>query len=431
MAEKIEMPKLGFDMAEGTLVCWVKAEGETVAKGDILAEIETDKATVELQSFLSGVLLKHLVEEGTSVPVGVPIAILGETGENIDQSIQDDAGKTKIIIEETRPITSKDQEKKNIVAEEEAGDEILRASPLAKRMAKKYGLDLNQIEGTGPQGRIIKTDIEQAVTGTKSTTVQPREKVSESVLIQKDSRGGITIPQPVILEGKAPQDNIFEISRLRTIIAKRMTKSKQETPHFYITHTYNVDELLGLRKEINDILPEYEKISVNDYFVKAAALSLREYPNINASIQGDKIIQYGHINIGIAVAIENGLLTIVSKDADMKPLRLISKEISKIVARARSGKVRPEDIEGSTFSISNLGMYDVDHFIAIINPPETAILAVGSAQKMPVIVGDEIKIGFRLKATISADHRVTDGAEAALFMQTLAKYVENPKLLLL
>ncbi len=430
MAEKIDMPKLGFDMAEGTLVRWVKAEGDTIIKGDILAEIETDKATVEVQSFSSGVLLKHLVDEGTSVPVGEPIAILGELGEEIDLPIQVDARKTKTNTGETISKVPQDQENKNSIAEE-TGNEILRASPLAKRMAKKHGLDLNQIEGTGPQGRIIKTDIEQAVSGTITSTAPPMEKISEPSIDQKRSMDSRTIPQPVFLEGKVPGDIILEISRLRSIIAKRMTESKQEIPHFYVTHIYNVDDLLGLRKEINDLLPEDGKISVNDYMVKAVALTLREYPNINASIQGGKIIQHGHINIGIAVAIENGLLTIVCKDADLKPLRFISKEISEIVARARSGKVRPEDIEGSTFSISNLGMYDVDHFIAIINPPETAILAVGSAQKMPVIVGDEIKIGFRLKATISADHRVTDGAESARFMQTLAKYLENPKLLLL
>ncbi len=430
MAEKIDMPKLGFDMAEGTLVRWVKAEGETVAKGDILAEIETDKATVEVQSYSSGVLLKHLVDEGTSVPVGEPIAILGEPGEEIDLIVQADSGITKNMTGKTISGISKDQENEKSLTEA-TDDEMLRASPLAKRMAIKHGLDLNQISGTGPQGRIIKTDIEQVVSGSKTPIVPPKEKIPEPAVGQKISIADVKISQPVFLEGNVPGDNILEISRLRSIIAKRMTVSKQEIPHFYVTHIYNVDNLLGLRKEINDLLPEEGKISVNDYIVKAAALTLREYPNINASIQGDKIVQHGHINIGIAVAIENGLLTIVCKDADLKPLRLISKEIGEIVSRARSGKVHPEDIEGSTFSISNLGMYDVDHFIAIINPPETAILAVGSAQKMPVIVGEEIKIGFRLKATISADHRVTDGAEAALFMQTLAKYLENPKLLLL
>jgi pyruvate dehydrogenase E2 component (dihydrolipoamide acetyltransferase) len=430
MAEKIDMPKLGFDMAEGTLVRWVKAEGEKVIKGDILAEIETDKATVEVQSFSSGVLLKHLVDEGISVPVGEPIAILGEPGEKIDLPFQSDK---MITSTKTGEISSKippGQEIK-VLETNPKRDEYLRASPLAKRMAKEHGLDLNQVEGTGPHGRIIKTDIEMAVSGIKTPPIQSIEKQSEPASDQKKATDRVKTNQPVFFDGNIPEDNILEISRLRSIIAKRMSESKQGIPHFYITHIYNLDELLVLRKEINNLLPEDGKISVNDYIVKATALTLREYPNINASIQGDKIVQHGHINIGIAVAVENGLLTIVCKDADMKPLRLISKEISEIVSRARSGKVRPEDIEGSTFSISNLGMYEVDHFIAIINPPETAILAVGSAQKMPVIVGEEIKIGFRCKATISADHRVTDGAEAALFMQSLAKYLENPKLLLL
>jgi pyruvate dehydrogenase E2 component (dihydrolipoamide acetyltransferase) len=205
-----------------------------------------------------------------------------------------------------------------------------------------------------------------------------------------------------------------------------MVESHQQVPHFYVTHEYDVEALLGIRKQINETLPDDEKLSVNDFIVKGVALALREFPNLNASLTGGEIIRHGAVNIGVAVAVPGGLLTVVSRNSDQKPMRLLSKEIREMVARARAGKVRPEDIEGSTFSISNLGMYDVDEFTAIINPPEAAILAVGSARQVPVVVNGELKVGTRMKATLSADHRVTDGAEAAQFLQGLAKYLEQP-----
>ncbi len=210
-----------------------------------------------------------------------------------------------------------------------------------------------------------------------------------------------------------------------------MVESKTTLPHFYVTHNYNVEGLLALRSQVNGLLPDDQKITVNDFIIKATALALRQFPNLNASIVGNEIVRHGHVNIGVAVAVGGGLLTIVTRDADLKPLRVISSEIKDMVARARAGKVRPDDIEGSTFSISNLGMFDVEHFVAIINPPEAAILAVGSAQKVPVVEGDTLKVGTRMKATISADHRISDGAEAAQFMQTLAKYIEEPMRLML
>jgi pyruvate dehydrogenase E2 component (dihydrolipoamide acetyltransferase) len=205
-----------------------------------------------------------------------------------------------------------------------------------------------------------------------------------------------------------------------------MVEAKQQVPHFYVTHEYRMEAVMEMRKQINDMLPEGEKLSVNDFLVKAVALALREYPNLNASLDGDKVIHHGAVNVGNAVAVENGLLTVVSKNADQKSLRQISIEVREMAGRVREGKVKSEDIEGSTFSISNLGMFDVEHFIAIINPPEAAILAVGSAQEVPVVEDGEIKPGWRMKATISVDHRVSDGAEAAKFMQALAKYLEEP-----
>jgi pyruvate dehydrogenase E2 component (dihydrolipoamide acetyltransferase) len=209
-----------------------------------------------------------------------------------------------------------------------------------------------------------------------------------------------------------------------------MTEAKQSAPHFYVTHEYTMESLLGLRQQVNAVLPEEQKISVNDFILKAVALTLREFPNLNASFAGDKAIRHGAVNIGVAVALEGGLLTVVCRDADQKPLRQIAVEVKSMAARAREGKVRPDDIEGSTFSVSNLGMYDVENFAAIINPPEAGILAVGSAREVPVVEEGQVRTGWRMKATISVDHRVSDGAEGARYMQALAKYIEEPLRLL-
>jgi pyruvate dehydrogenase E2 component (dihydrolipoamide acetyltransferase) len=210
-----------------------------------------------------------------------------------------------------------------------------------------------------------------------------------------------------------------------------MAEAKQQAPHFYVTHEYDLAALMELRKQVNGLLPEDQKVSVNDFIIKAAALALRQFPNLNASLQGDQVVQHGQVNIGVAVAVESGLLTVVCRDADQKPLRQIAVEVRAMAGRAREGKVRPEDIEGSTFSVSNLGMFDVEHFIAIINPPEAAILAVGSVREVPVVKDGAVQPGLRMKATISVDHRVSDGAEAARFLQALAPYLERPLSLLL
>ncbi len=220
------------------------------------------------------------------------------------------------------------------------------------------------------------------------------------------------------------------MTKLRQAIARRMAESKTTIPHFYVSHEYKMDAVMTLRKQLNEYLPDNEKLSVNDFIVKAVALALRDFPNLNASFAGDKVIRHGAINVGVAVSVENGLLTVVSRNTDQQPLRQISAEVKRMAVGARGGKVKPDDIEGSTFSISNLGMYDVENFVAIINPPEAAILAVGSAKEVPVAEGGEIKIGWRMKATVSVDHRVSDGAEAAQFMQALAKYLEEPLRLL-
>ena len=424
MAETVTMPKLGFDMAEGTLVRWVIAEGEAVTKGAILAEIETDKATVEVESVYDGLLARQLVAEGDVVPVNTPIAIIAAPGEQIEEGV-------KISIEKAAPVPKSAPEAgpsgalpqapaEAVVAEAVVTEGVLpggvKASPLARRLAEERGVSLSAVAGSGTGGRITKKDVE-AFIAAPAILALPQIAPAPAVQPGLPSFPSTTVP----------------LKRLRAIIGRRMTEAKQRVPHFYVTHEYDMAALLDLRRQVNLTLPDEEKVSVNDFVIKAAALTLREFPNLNASLDesNNQVIQHGGVNIGVAVAVEGGLLTVVCRDADRKPIRQISAEVRQMVQRARNGKVRPEDIEGSTFSVSNMGMYDVEHFIAIINPPEAAILAVGSAREVPVVKDGAVVPGLRMKATISVDHRLSDGAEGARFMQALAKYLEEPIRLLL
>ncbi len=413
MAEIITMPKLGFDMAEGTLVRWLVAEGEAVEKGNVIAEIETDKATVEVESTYSGVVKRHLVEEGAVVPVNTPIAVIGAPDEeiNLEALIGKEVVSEAIGFKVGQEAAVKPSVPEGEVVEKE-GVRLpadVRASPLARRIAKERGIDITKVKGTGPGGRIVKADIEayQAIPTPVAKTVS-----EEITLSLAEERADVYVP----------------LSRLRQIIGKRMSESTRQVPHFFVTHEYEMKALMELRSQINALLPEQEKISVNDFIIKATALALREFPNLNASLDeaNNRVVQHGQINIGVAVALEEGLLTVVCRQADVKSVRQISAEVRTMVARAREGKVRPEDIEGSTFTVSNLGMYDVEHFIAIINPPEAAILALGSVREVAAVVEGEVRPALRMKATLSVDHRISDGAEAARFLQVLAKYLEQP-----
>jgi len=417
MAEVITMPKLGFDMAEGILVRWVIAEDEQVDKGEVLAEIETDKATVEVESIISGVVRKHIIDEGTAAPVGAPIAVIGTADEEIDlESILGDVREIEPVPEtqkttpEPAPAKTEPTMPEPDIALEGRLPGGVRASPVARRLAAEHGLDLNPIPGTGPGGRIVKQDIESFL---------------------RESSIRLVETAPYLPSSERRETERIPMSKLRGIIGRRMTAAKQQLPHFYITIDIDAAPMMSLRSEFNALLPEGEKISVNDFIVKGAALSLREFPNLNASLDGDEIIHHGEINIGVAVAVEDGLLTIVVRDADLKSLRIISSETRQMVARAREGRVRPEDIEGSTFTVSNMGMFDVDHFIAIINPPEAAILAAGSVQDVPVVHEGKVIPGQRIKCTVSADHRITDGAEAARWLQVFKNNIERPLHLLL
>lgn len=409
MAETINMPKLGFDMAEGTLVRWVKQVGENINKGDVLAEIETDKATVEVESSASGVVLQLIVGEGDVVPVNAPIAVVGVAGEKISDQLSVSSGTSKVESgksdEKPAPQTQVTPASVSSTVSTPS-DGAIKASPLAKKIARDNNLNLASLQGTGPGGRVVKKDVEAAL----SAAQKPQ----------------VASPPSLQFSAPAAQDTVIAVTKLRQAIGRRLVESKQSAPHFYVTHEYKMNALLDMRKQINAYLPENEKISVNDFIVKAAALTLRQFPNLNATINGAEVVQFGRVNVGVAVTVPGGLMTVVVKDADAKPLRQISGEVKAMAARAREGKVKPDDVEGSTFSTSNLGMYDVDEFSAIINPPEAAILAISSAREIPVVEDSQVKIGWRMKATISVDHRVSDGAEAAQFMQALAEFLENP-----
>ena len=436
MAETINMPKLGFDMAEGTLIRWVKQVGENINKGDVLAEIETDKATVEVESPASGVVLQHMVDQGSIVPVNAPIAVVGNEGEKVEapaEAPQKAEGKKEEKPKEEKKEEPQAEEQKtgqqkaDVKVEEKPApqtqptaasapqaepapsDGHVKASPLAKKVARDNKVDLARVQGTGPGGRVVRKDVEAALSSGQTSKVE--------------SRPSAPFPSAVPI---SHEDETIQLTKLRQAIARRMTESKTTVPHFYVAHEYKMDAVMAMRKQANEYLPDNEKLSVNDFILKAVALALRQFPNLNASFAGNQLVRHGAVNVGVAVAVEGGLLTVVCKDTDQKPLRQISTEVKTMAGRARDGKVKPDDIEGSTFSVSNLGMYDVENFIAIVNPPEAAILAVGSAREVPVVENGEIKPGWRMKATVSVDHRVSDGAEAAQFMQALAGFLENP-----
>jgi pyruvate dehydrogenase E2 component (dihydrolipoamide acetyltransferase) len=403
MAETISMPKLGFDMAEGLLVRWVRQVGETINKGDVLAEIETDKATVEVESSATGVVLQLIVDQGTMVPVNVPIALVGNAGEKVDAP---KAVNVESLPLEVQPASTVDPVR---LAVAPADVTPVKASPLAKKVAHEQKVDLSNVKGTGPGGRIVRRDIDAVLASRQSFDVQSSSPAAPI--------SSITISQA---------DTVNQTTKLRQAIGRRLVESKTTIPHFYVTHEFKMDAWMEMRKQVNAYLPDNEKVSVNDFVLKGVALALRQFPNLNATLKGSEIVQFGHINIGVAVTVPGGLMTVVVKDTDQKTLRQISGEVKAMAARAREGRVKPEDVDGSTFSTSNLGMYDVEDFIAIINPPEAGILAISSAREIPVVENGQIKAGYRMKATISVDHRISDGAEAAQFMQALAGFLENP-----
>lgn len=422
MAETITMPKLGFDMAEGKLGEWLKQPGEAVTQGETILLVETDKATVEVPAFRSGVLLEVLVAAGQSVPIGTPIGIIGEAGEQVDRGalgLKPAASAKAAPAEPAASVAAPMAPAPSAVAAAAAAEAAapapggrLSASPVAARMAGELGIDLRKVTGTGPGGRIIKRDLE--------THLKELEKAPPAP----------PAPPPMPTPSYEPAAEGYRLEALtgmRQAIARRMVESKTQAPHFYVTMEIDMAAAMALRAQINAVLPETEKISVNDLIVKAAAIALRRFPNVNASFAADGIHVHEQVNVGLAVARESGLVTAVLRDCDKKPLAQLAREARELVARAREGRMKPDDMMGATFTISNLGMFDVDEFSAIITLPQAAALAVGAVKKAPVVNADgQLAVGTRMKATLSADHRVTDGAEAAQFLQALKAALEQP-----
>jgi pyruvate dehydrogenase E2 component (dihydrolipoamide acetyltransferase) len=440
MAEPIIMPKLGFDMAEGTLVNWTVEVGQSIKKGDVIAEIETDKATIEIETTVEGTVLQLLAGPGDVVAVGSPIGYVGVSGEKVPGDGAAPAKQTEAPAAEEAEKTAAapPHEPEREPAEVSAPPVGVKASPIARRLAEERGIDLRKIRGSGPGGRIVKNDVlefspEEAPAAPlpsappKAAPAAPPAPAIPAAAVRPTMPTFSEIPS-------GPDVEIIELSRIRSRIGQRLVESKQFVPHFYVTTEIDIAAALDLRQRINAGIDDPEaKISVNDLVVKAAALALRKFPNLNTHYYGDKLVRHKRINIGIAVALpEGGLVNVTSYDADKTSLGTMAINHRDMINRAREGKVKPREIEGSTFSVSNLGPFDVDHFTAIINPPEAGIVAVGSAKKVPVVLDDgSLGIGMRMKATISVDHRVSDGAEAAQFMKLFKELLESPMRLLI
>jgi pyruvate dehydrogenase E2 component (dihydrolipoamide acetyltransferase) len=411
MAEVIRMPKMSDTMTEGVIVSWLKNVGDAVKPGDILAEVETDKATMELENFVKGTLLHIGIPAGGSVPVDALIAIIGNAGEDISALLSGSpAATTPIASAETTTdivlVASTQNDSTPSPIAQTVADGRLIASPLAKSIAKEKGIDLGQVSGSGDNGRIVKRDVENFSPAAQTNT----NKVAAP----------IALPQIVASESFTE----VPVSQMRKAIARRLGESKHTAPHFYLTMSIVMDNVFSARKQIN----EYSevKISVNDIIIKAVALSLRKNPNANSSWLGDKIRYNQHIHVGVAVAIEDGLIVPVVKFADNKSLSHISAEVKQLAEKAKSKKLQPNEFEGNTFTISNLGMFGIDEFTAIINPPDACILAVGAAKETVIAQNGEMKIAQVMKVTLSCDHRVVDGATGSAFLQTLKELLENP-----
>jgi pyruvate dehydrogenase E2 component (dihydrolipoamide acetyltransferase) len=458
MATKVEMPKLSDTMEEGVIGKWNVKEGDTVESGDIIAEVETDKATMEVEVFDAGTILKILVDEGDTVPLGELMAVIGEEGEDISditgggeaevevededevevESEDDDSGedsvdeqqkdeekseveeeedKDKEASEEKKDEAEKDEVKDKAEADDEEDDGKLKkpgsdkkqkstngkqgsengrvkASPLARKMAEEQGIELSKVQGSGPEGRIIKKDIEEY-----EPAAEPGMETSR-------------------------EDTEHRVSQMRKTIARRLAESKYSSPHYYETIDIDVEQMFEARKQLNESIEG--KISFNDIIIKACSAALRKHPMVNSSWQDDTILEHGDINVAFAVAIDEGLLTPVIRNSDQKGLQQIGEESKDLAEKARNRKLEPEQMEGSTFTISNLGMFGIEQFTAIINPPNACILAVGAIRDVPVVKEGVVAPGKRMKVTLSSDHRIVDGATAAQFLNTLNNMLQNP-----
>ena len=425
MAEIIRMPKMSDTMEEGVIAGWLKKVGDEVKSGDILAEVETDKATMELESYDDGFLLHVGVKDGESVPVDGVIAIIGEKGENIDDILkevsneqnnneavdpkdeeeivdEDESVEENLEVKEEEEVKNTEDKIEDINIDFSNESDRIKAAPLAKKLASEKGVDISMVKGSGDGGRIIKEDIENF----KHSENIPTKEVKLPEIYSKESYEEIPV------------------SQMRKTISKRLAESKFSAPHFYLTMEIDMDNCIEGRNKINETSDV--KISFNDIIIKAAAVSLRKHPMVNASFLTDKIRVNNHIHIGVAVAVDEGLLVPVIRFADNKSLSHISTEVRNLAGKAKNKELQPSDWEGNTFTISNLGMFGIDEFTAIINPNDACILAVGGIKNTPVVKNGEIVPGNVMKVTLSCDHRIVDGAIGSAFLKTLKELIEDP-----
>ena len=417
MATNVVMPQMGYDMREGTVVRWYKQEGETVDRGEVIADIETDKATVEFEAYTGGVLGRIVAQEGIAVPVGNLIAIITDPGEAVpDVEAVAPAPAAAPPAAPTAPAPAAAPSAPPAVPAPPSADGQVRASPIARRLARERGIDIALVTGTGPNGRITERDIE---------SFQPA--APEPAPAAAPSQAPAPAAQPVA----APADSRIELSRMRQTIARVTSDSKSTAPHFYVTAEIDMGKAMALRRDVNDESDPDNRVSVNDLMVKACALALAKHPKFNSFYRGDHLEVHGAMNIGIAIALESGLILPGVSNCESKSLVQIAAATKDLISRANSGTLRNEEYSSTTFSISNMGMFDVESFTAIIYPPHAAILAVGSVKQVPVVREGELTVGTMMKATLSTDHRVADGAEAAQFLMEIKRVLENPVSLLL
>lgn len=418
MAEIIRMPRLSDTMEEGNIISWLKKVGDSVSPGDILAEVETDKATMDLESFFEGTLLYIGVPQGT-VPVDGIIAVIGSKDEDVEtilagaegvptsEAATDDVSSAPAV--PSTPADQQDMPPLSVPTVSEGEDDRIKASPLAKSIAKENNINLANIQGSGDHGRIVKEDVEKAIKGLSSAS-----SVSQST--------------PMYTRAIMGEDKTVPVSQMRKAIARRLGESKFTAPHFYLTLEIDMENAMEARAQIKK--QGVYNISFNDIIIKACALALRQHPMLNASWTGDTIVQHAAIHMGVAVAVAEGLLVPVVKNADIKPMHIISEEVREMAGRARDKRLKPEEMQGNTFTISNLGSFGIEEFTAIINPPDSCILAVGSISEKPIVKNGSIVIGHMMKVTLSCDHRVVDGATGAAYLNTVKGFLENPLLML-
>lgn len=405
MATTVVMPQMGYDMREGTIVRWRKKEGESVARGEVIAEIETEKAVVEMEAPSGGILGRAVVGEGTTVPVGGPIAIITEPGEEVPDVAS--VARAEEVAAATAPEQRATPSPKEATAPAAPSGRV-RASPIARRLAKEKGIDLRQVKGSGPGGRITEGDV-------RAFEESRREAV------------------PAASAPAAPpgQPQRVELSRMRLAIGRRTAESKRQAPHFYVTVAVDMTEAVEMRRRLNESLGEERRLTVNDLIIKAAAEALKKFPNLNSTFQDDHLLVYPDVNMGIVLAVEQGLIVPAILQCQDKSLLEVSRIAKDLVKRAQEGVLRPEEYGGATFALSNMGMFDVENFVAVIMPPNSAMLGVGTVQPEPVVKDGEVTVRQRMRVTLSVDHRVTDGVEAARYLAEFRRLLEEPLSLLL